>query len=311
VSPRESVSRARGRGILLALVSAAGFSTLGIFAKLIYAEGFSLPQTLAWRFTIASVLLWAIIGLSGRRDATRRPPLGKRLVPVMLLGVFGYAPQAGLYFLTLKFLDPGIASLLLYLYPSCVILLSFIVFRQRPNRVQLASLALAIAGCVVTFFKPGSYPLVGLALGALCALTYGAYLVASERVLEGVDSVRASAVIMLESAVVYWIASASTGTLRAPSTLLSVAGIIGVALFASALPVTAIFAAMREIGAADSSLLGALEPVLTVVLSALILGERLGPAQALGGALILGAILVLRFAPAKRNDEGTSCQPDA
>ena len=288
---------ARGRGMLLALASAAGFSTLGLFAKLIYSEGFSVPQSLAWRFTVAAAILWAIIGASSRKSSTRRPPLGKRLVPVALLGAFGFAPQAGLYFATLSFLDPGITSLLLYLYPSFVILLSLVLFRKKPGRIQLLSLGLSLAGCAITFFKPRDYPVAGLALGALVAVAYGAYLVAGDRVLEGADPVRATALIMLEAAAIYWIAAAATGPVRAPSTPAAIAGVLGIALFATVLPITALFAAMRDIGASDASLVSTVEPVLTVALSALLIGERLAAAQAVGGALILAAVLVLRFVP--------------
>jgi len=286
--------------MLLALLSAAGFSTLGVFAKLIYGEGFSVAQSLAWRFTLASAILWAIIGVSSRDAASRRPPLGRRLGPVMLLGIFGFAPQAGLYFLTLKFLDPGITSLLLYLYPSFVILFSMALFKKRPNKIQVLSLILSMSGCALTFFKPGNYPLVGLGLGALVAVAYGAYLVAGERVLAGTDPIRATAVIMLESSAVYWIIAAATGPLRAPNSLVAIAGVLGVALFATVLPITTLFASLRLIGAADASLVSTLEPLLTVALSAAVLGERLGTAQALGGVLILAAVVALRFAPADK-----------
>lgn len=290
--------------MLLALASSVGFSTLGIFAKLIYGEGFSVPLALAWRFTVASVFLWAILGLASRTKSARRPPLGRRLVPVMLLGIFGFAPQAGLYFLTIKLLDPGITSLLLYLYPSCVILLSFFLFKRKPSKVQAASLALSLAGCALTFFKPGAYPLAGLALGALVAVAYGAYLVVGERVLVGVDPIRGTAVIMLEAAVVYWTIAAISGPLRAPSSLPAMAGVLGIALLSTVLPITTLFASMRAIGASDASLVSTIEPVLTVALSAAVLGERLGPAQACGGALILAAVLVLRFMPAEALKKG-------
>jgi drug/metabolite transporter (DMT)-like permease len=288
--------KARARGILLALASASGFATLGLFAKLIYAEGFSIQQALAWRFTVASCVLWAIIALTSRTKA-RRPPVGRKLLPVLLLGVLGFAPQAGMYFVTVSILDPGIAGLLLYLYPSFVIILSLVLFRKKPNRIQALSLALSLAGCAITFFRPGNYPLVGLALGAFMAMFYGSYLVTSERVLEGVDPIRATALIMLGAAGVYWVVTIATGTVKLPSTLVSSAGILGVGVVATVLPITTLFAAMKRIGASDTSLVSTFEPVLTIVLSALIIGERLGAAQAVGGVLILAAVLVLRFEP--------------
>ncbi|HET7838967.1 MAG TPA: DMT family transporter [Rectinemataceae bacterium] len=287
---------ARARGILLALLSAAGFSTLGLFAKLIFSEGFSVQQALAWRFTVASLVLWLIIGVASRTGA-RRPPVGKKLIPVLLLGLLGFAPQAGMYFLTVSILDPGIAGLLLYLYPSFVILLSLAVFRKRPNRIQGLSLALSLAGCALTFFRPGSYPIVGLVLGAVMALFYGSYLVVSERLLEGVDPIRATALIMLVAAASYWVLTFATGTAKLPGTGASVLGILCVGSIATVLPITTLFAAMKRIGASDTSLVSTLEPVLTIALSAIIIGERLGTAQAIGGCLILAAVVVLRFEP--------------
>lgn len=125
-----------GAGIALALISALGFSTLGIFAASLYAEGFSIPQTLAWRFTISSVFLWIVLGarkVLGPGIRTGR--MGKNAFRnLMLLAVFGFTPQAGLYFLVVKMLAPGIASLLLYLYPVFVLLLSAIFFKRQPTR---------------------------------------------------------------------------------------------------------------------------------------------------------------------------------
>ncbi|HTX72769.1 MAG TPA: DMT family transporter [Rectinemataceae bacterium] len=282
---------ARARGVLLALLSASAFSMLGLFAKLIYSGGLSVPQALAWRFTVASLVLWSIVGI------TKRPPAGRGLVPVILLGTFGFAPQAGLYFLTVSIINPGITSLLLYLYPSFVILLSIVFLARKPNSIQLLSLALSLVGCAITFFKPGNYPLIGLVLGAVMALVYGAYLVVGERVLDKVDPIRATALIMSSAAVVYWSMSIVTRGVQLPSTAHAIEGILGAAVISSVLAVTALFGAIKLIGAADTSLLSTLEPVLTVILSGLFLGERLGGAQAVGGVLILAAVVVLRFEP--------------
>jgi len=281
----------RAKGVAFALVSAAGFSTLGLFAKLIYSDGMSLPQALAWRFSVAAMLLWIIVAL------TRRPGGGRRLLIVALLGVFGFAPQAGLYFLTVKILNPGITSLLLYLYPSFVLLLSIIFLRKRPNHIQLLSLALSLAGCAITLFRPGAYPIVGLAIGAVMALAYGAYLVVAERLLVDIDHIWATAVLMTSAACVYWTVTLASGPAVLPTHLHEAVGILGAGIISSVVAVSLLFAAISRIGAADTSLLSTLEPVLTILLSGIFLGERLGTPQAIGGLLILSAVVVLRFEP--------------
>ena len=129
-----------------------------------------------------------------------------------------------------------------------------------------------------------------------------------------VDSISATAVIMVAAAGVYWafaLAQAAAGgrAPRLPSSPMAAGGIVGIALLATVLPITALFGSMRRIGAADASLVSTLEPVLTVGLSALVLGERLGPAQLAGGLLILAAVVALNLperapkaAPPRRAD---------
>jgi drug/metabolite transporter (DMT)-like permease len=283
-----------GAGVILALLSATGFSTLGLFAKLIYSEGFSTPQALAWRFTGAAVFLWVWVLIKDRRF-----PSLKKNIPVLILGVLGFSPQAGLYFLTLRILDPGITSLLLYLYPSFVVLLSLVFLKRHPSRAQGAALALSLCGCVMTFFRAGQYPAVGIALGIFVAVCYGAYLVVGERVMEGRDSVKSAAFLMTGAGCVYWILVAVTGTFKAPSEPLSYLGLAGISLIATVLPIVTLFASMQRIGASNTSLVSTVEPLITVILSALILGEKFGAQQLAGGALIVGAVVLIQASARK------------
>ncbi len=295
----------RGSGVGLALLSALGFSTLGIFAATLYAAGFSVPQTLAWRFTVASAFLWAAIAGRGalRRDDSaararqeaRPADRRRRFAHLLLLALFGFTPQAGLFFLTVKLLAPGITSLLLYLYPAFVLLLTAVFMRKVPTRGQLAALVLSFLGCLVTFFAPGAYPLGGLLLGVLVALSYGAYLVAGERILAGYDPIFATAVIMTVACVVYWGIVAISGIpVRTPDSLAEWAGVACIALIATVLPITTLFAAIKRLGAADVSLVSTIEPVCTVLLSAALLGERLTANRIVGGLLIVGGVVALQ-----------------
>jgi len=297
----------RGIGVGLALLSALGFSTLGVFAATLYAAGFSVPQTLAWRFTVASAFLWAAIAGRGalrRNDSSARARATsearpadhrRRFAHLLLLALFGFTPQAGLFFLTVKLLAPGITSLLLYLYPAFVLLFAAIFMRKAPSRGQLAALVLSFLGCLVTFFAPGAYPLGGLLLGVLVAVSYGAYLVAGERILAGYDPIFATAVIMTVACVVYWGIVAISGIpVRAPGNLAEWAGVACIALIATVLPITTLFEAIKRLGAADVSLVSTIEPVCTVLLSAALLGERLTANRIAGGLLIVGGVVALQ-----------------
>lgn len=292
-------------GVGYALASALGFSTLGIFASTLYGLGFSVQETLAWRFTFASVFLWAFLAVrtaAGRiragRAGIRDGEGGKKpsLWPLLLLAIFGFAPQAGLYFLTLRLLSPGLTSLLLYLYPAFVLVFSAVLFRKKPAKNQFAALGLSLAGSVVTFFRAGRYPPEGLALGVLVAVSYAAYLTVGEKILKRHDPFFSTAVIMTVAGIAYWTWALLSGkAVRAPVTAPEWLLVAGIALAATVLPITTLFFAMNKIGASDVSLVSMIEPVATVVLSTLLLGERIGLNQAIGGALIVGGVLSLQL----------------
>lgn len=298
MSDRRASDR-RAKGVALAVVSAISFSTLGLFAKLAYSQGMAPAQALAWRFSLAAVVLWAVLLRNG---GYRRP--SRQYRNALLLGILGFAPQAGLYFLAVRYLDPGLASLLLYLYPAFVVGLSFIFLGRRPRRSQLAALALSSAGCVLTLWTRGSYPLVGYAFGLAVAVSYAGYLVAGERVMSSLDPVFATANIMAASAVVYWIVTLATGAFLLPTTPAAIAGVAGIAVIGSIVPIVTLFASIRIIGSSDAALVSTIEPLFTVALSALLLGERFSGLQLAGGALILTGVLLLNSRPTRPGEAG-------
>jgi len=280
----------RAKGVAFAIISAISFSTLGLFAKLAYSQGMQPAQALAWRFTLAAAVLWAILL---RRGGHRRPRREYR--NALLLGILGFAPQAGLFFLTVKYLDPGIASLLLYLYPAFVVGFSLLFLGKKPRLAQIAALVFSGAGCVLTLWSRGSYPMIGYALGLAVAVSYAGYLVVGERAMAGIEPIFITANLMASSAVVYWIVTFATGAVLVPSTATAIAGVIGIAIVGSIIPIVTLFASIRLIGSADASLVSTIEPLFTVVLSALFFGERLTSLQLAGGALILTGVLLLNL----------------
>lgn len=294
------------RGFIAAMISAISFSTLGIFAELLYSHGFSVLCVLAWRFLVAALFLWLVVyirewfqskDIPAEKDATKKiadHEQRRKYIPrVFLLGLVGFSPQAGLFLFTVKILDPGIASLLMYLYPSFVFLILFVWRHQRPKRIQILALALSFLGCILTFWKAGSYPFMGLALGILVAVAYAVYLVIVERVLVGVDSLWATAIIMTAAALVYLCLAILQGTFIIPSSTEQFLIVLCIAIIASVLPIVTLFIAMKNLGARDTSIISTIEPVFTNIFSILLFGENLTIQRILGGVSILAGVLIL------------------
>jgi len=112
-------------GILLVAGSAAAFGTLALFGRYAYAADMDAITILFLRFSLAAVVLLALLVL-------RREPLprGRPLLPLIGMGAIGYVGQAFCYLTALNYASSGLVALLLYLYPAFVTLLSVVVLHE-------------------------------------------------------------------------------------------------------------------------------------------------------------------------------------
>ncbi|WP_425146509.1 DMT family transporter [Deinococcus sp.] len=279
---RAAAPSAARSGMLLALLAALGFSSLGILGKLSAQAGLPALAALPWRFGLAALLL-----LPWSRGQTRRTR--GRMLGVGLL----YCLATHAYFLALGRITASATSLLLYLAPAFV-LLSSALFGRRPTRLQLGGAALTLLGLLVVVGLPGGQDnnALGLSFGVLAAALYGGYLLASERWLSGAPPLASTAAMSLSAAVYFGVLDSLDGQLVVPQGWPQWGIISGMALLPTLLAVPALYAAIARIGAARASLLATTEPLWTVLLAALFLGDRLRLAVLLGGACILaGAAL--------------------
>jgi drug/metabolite transporter (DMT)-like permease len=276
-------------GLLLCLVSAAGFGAMAIFAKEAYATGLDVTTLLALRFPMAAAMLWALIAL-------RRRPLGspRGLLAGGLLGLW-YAAQAALFFSALERIDAGLASLLLYAYPALVTLGAFALGRERPDRRRIGALALASAGVVLVLAGGGTGELdvlgAGLALGAAGA--YTVYILASDRMAATTPPVAFAASVVTGAAVAFAVAALVRGDLH-----VSGEGLMWTAVLASVstvMPIVLFMAGLARVGPSTASIASTIEPPFTVALAWIVFGETLGALQLAGGALVLLAVVLLQL----------------
>ncbi|MBF5045338.1 EamA family transporter [Aggregicoccus sp. 17bor-14] len=277
-------------GLLLVALSGASFGALGLFGRLAYASGTDVPTLLFLRFTLAGLVLAAVMRVRGERF-----PRGRVLLALCLLGGVGYVSESLAYFGALALAPAGLVALLLYLYPALVALLSVWVERERLGPGKLAAVALAFAGTCLTLDLSGAGGAVrplGIALGVLSAFIYALYILASARVLRHAGALGASTVITLSAGAVYAGLVLARGP-RWPQTGVGWSAVGGLALLGTVVAVLALLAGMARVGAVSAALLSTMEPLVAVLLGALFLHERLSAAQGVGGACILAAVVLL------------------
>jgi drug/metabolite transporter (DMT)-like permease len=290
VSPIATTSDAgRGAGIALCLVSAVGFGLMAILAKQAYAAGLGVTALLAGRFVLAAVVLWGIV--AGRR-VSRAP---RRVVLACLgLGAIGYAAQAGLFFSALEHIDASLTSLLLYTYPALVFCGAVALGREHvtPWKALVLALASAGAGLVLLGGGTGGLEATGVTLALAAGATYAVYILVTEGIVRRIDPILLGALVASGAAMTFLGAGAIGGTLD-----FTVGGwvwIAAIALLSTVLPIVTFMLGMERVGASTASIVSTFEPVVTVGLAVALYGEALGPLQALGGALVLAAVIALQ-----------------
>jgi drug/metabolite transporter (DMT)-like permease len=282
----------RHLGVLLAILSAASFGVMPVLTKVAYDDGASIAGVLSVRFTLAAVALLGLARLRAEPLARGRP-----LVVLLLLGAVGYVTESLCYFAALTRISAGLTALLLYLYPALVVLLTAAVARTAPGRRPLVCVAVATLGTALTIGPVGSGQVSGVVLGLAAALTYAVYIVVSGRSVAPGAPFATSAVVMGGAAAVYDV-GAATGHATLPSSAGAWTALLAVALLCTVVAVSTFFAALQRLGPSDLAVLSTIEPLVSVTVGALALGESLGAVQLAGGVLVLGAVAVLARSPA-------------
>lgn len=188
----------------------------------------------------------------------------------------------------------GLASILLYVYPAMVVAMAAIFLEESVTRRTVAAVGIAMFGVVlVTRGQPSQVDPLGIAVLLIAAVVYASYVTISRHVLETVNAPVLSAHVIPGAAATFLVIGAVSGSLRLPATSTEWALVLGIAIVATAIPILAFFMAVATIGASRTSIVSTFEPVATVVLGVILLGEPLSLGTFLGGiAVVTGVLLV-------------------
>jgi len=289
----------RHYAIILVLLSALGFSSIAIFAKLAYAAGITPTMLLTLRFSLAVALLAPLVWLRGIRL-----PRGRALAGFALMGGL-YTAQAQCYFTALMYASSGLVGLLLYVYPVLVTMLAVAFGWERLDRRTLILLVVAITGMAITLGGNLQGQPIGIVLGLLAAGVYAVYIVIGGRLTTNTDPLAATLVIMAAAAVFNGV-FAIAGDSVLPETTEAWLAIGAIALFCTVIAIAAFLIGIKYIGAAQASIISTLEPVITLCLGVAVLGESVSGGQLVGGVLVLGAVVMLALRPAPDAEQHTA-----
>jgi DME family drug/metabolite transporter len=288
------VTRDRFLGALAVVAAATIWGTLGLFAKILYAQGVSFESLVAVRASIG----WAAVSLfvlaTGRARSLRVS--GRDLAFLAPLGLVGIGFFYLLYFYTVRESTVGTAAILLYSSPAFVVVLARLFLKEALNAAKVLALFLTIGGI---FLVAGAYdpanlevsPKVLLA-GLLSGLTYGLYSIFGRPVAGRLGpSVILSYALFFGASLLVVTALPTLGTLAGLSV-----GSYALLLMLAVVHTTLAFAlytfGLGRLGAGRAAIVATVEPVVAGALGAVLLGEDLTFPKVVGAGLVLsGAAL--------------------
>ncbi len=278
------------KGYILGAVAAATYGTNPLFALPLYGEGMNADSVLFFRYIFAVPVIAAMLKMRGHSFTVAKSDL----LPLAFVGVM-MALSSLLLFESYNYMDVGIASTLLFVYPLMVAAIMAIFFKERLSPFTIFCIVLALGGIALLFKASdgATLSLFGVILVMVSSLTYSIYIIGVNRPgLRSVPTLKVIFYVLCVGALMFAakIAITSGSHFSVPLKWYMWFCILALAVLPTVVSFICTTAAIQYIGPTPTAILGALEPVTAVAIGILVFGETLTPRNWLGMVLIVAAV---------------------
>ena len=286
--------RTRRDGVILILLSVLGYSIFPLWVRALSDTGMGAIEIATWRFALAAPMVWLAVTIRGRQPM--RVPLPRRglLLSGSVMTLAAVTGVAGL-----QLIPAAVYVLLFYCYPAIVALISALR-GERLARAEWFALGLTLAGIALTMPDLGAgLQAGGNALGVVFALVnalaVAIYYVITAHLLNRCDDTPRASAFSVNGVLLPLLVYAVATGIEVPSSPGLWLTLAGFAFFSSVLPMVTLNAGIQRLGPSRAAILSMVEPLLTLTWSFLFLGDIILPIQLVGGALILGSLVLLQL----------------
>ena len=286
-------------GLAMGMLGAIGFSGKAIIVKLAYRHGVDTVTLLMLRMLLALPFFMAMVWWTQHRKGSVPVRLSVReWLGVVWLGFCGYYLASFLDFAGLQYVSASLERLILYLYPTLVLLLGILLYGKRASRHQWIGMAVSYVGVVAVFAHEVRLTGADVGLGAALvfgsAVSYALYLSYSGEMVRRLGALR---LVGLASCVACVLCVGQFVLLRPMSVVAELGAevwwlsVLNASL-CTVLPVVLVMLSIERIGSALASQAGMVGPMSTLVMAALVLDEPLSPWLLLGTALVMSGVFI-------------------
>jgi drug/metabolite transporter (DMT)-like permease len=285
------------RGILFILLGTFCFAAKGILIKQAYGFGITATPLLMLRMLFALPFYLAFAIWLQTRGQT---PLSRHeLAKIIGLGLLSYYVSSLFDFMGLQYISAGLERLILYVYPTLVLILNALIFGRKISLAEKVALALAYSGMLLVFVHDvnlsNSWQLTALGAGLVLVstITFAVFVVLAGDMIPRVGSLRFTSYGMLSACVGVIAHNLWVQGMQSTYQPMPVYGLaLALAIFCTVIPSFLMNEGMRIVGSNRAAVLGTIGPVVTLFLGALVLGEAIGFIQLAGAALVIGGVAI-------------------
>lgn len=279
---------AKVKGYILGAIAAATYGMNPLFTLPLYKEGMDPDSVLFFRYLFAIPILGIMLKARGRNFTLKR----KEIVPLVLLGWLVAISSLAL-FQSYNYMEAGIASTILFVYPILVALIMAVVFKEKVTLRTGLCILLALGG-IGLLYKGGdgaTLSLVGIGMVMASALSYAIYIVGVNRpILKDVATLKVTFYVLLFGVSLFLVRVDFGQSLQIVSKWYLWGNLIALAVFPTAISFLCTTQAVQYIGSTPTAILGALEPVTAVFFGVTMFGESLTLRLICGILLIILAV---------------------
>ena len=281
----------KAKGYILGAVAAATYGMNPLFALPLYKAGMNPDSVLFFRYLFAIPVLGMMIVARGRSFKLKR----KEVLPLIIMGLLVTLSTLAL-FQSYKYMEDGISTTLLIVYPILVALIMWIAFKEKLTLPTVLCILLALGG-IGLLYKSGdgsTLNLTGIILVMISALSYAIYIVGvNQSTLKNLATLSLTFYVLLFGLVLFLVRVDFGQSLRVAETWYLWGNLIALAIFPTAISFLCTTQAIQYIGSTPTAILGALEPLTAVFFGVVVFGESLTLRLSCGMLMIILAVTLI------------------
>ena len=289
-------ARPRLFGVIFVMLAGAGYGTGPWFAKNLERNGANPMGFLTARFVVSATILLAVrfIYMPGVKW-----PNSNDAIKIFLLGAFGFFISPLLYFIALHDLNSGLVVVIFYIYPALAVLLSWMIYKHKPNLVITICIFTTLTGVWLTAGQVGDGNLRGIVITLLSAITHAIYVVAAGSISKKADPLTTLTIALTGAASAFVLVSLVGPSSLDPEFPVNSQGwllVLAMAFLITIVATALFFAGIKRIGPGTTSMVETFEAVVTISIGVLLMSESVTAMQILGTVTVLGSIVAIGLA---------------